>query len=275
MTDWTDEIQWDERGLVPAIAQEVSTGDILMLAWMNREALHQTAQLGRAVYFSRSRGRLWAKGEESGHVQTVHEIRLDCDRDVIVLKVTQEGHTPSIACHTGRHSCFFRTLKGGRWHDVDPIIKPAQAIYGQAHTPSQSAQPPSAAASAQGFLDDGLSSADVLERIAETLRSRLPANGGDPTSSYAAKLLAAGSDAFLKKIGEEATEVALAAKDAQHGAGSASHLVYEVADLWFHTLVALTHFGISPQAVLDELDRRQGTSGLAEKAARAQQSAAS
>ena len=113
--DWLNELAWDAQGLIPAIAQEAATGDVLMLAWMNREALHKTAELGRAVYFSRSRGRLWFKGEESGHVQQVHEIRADCDRDVILLKVTQLGHEPGIACHTGRHSCFFNVLQDGRW----------------------------------------------------------------------------------------------------------------------------------------------------------------
>ena len=98
---WLDQIKWDAQGLVPVIAQEASTGDVLMFAWMNREALEKTAELKRAVYFSRSRNKLWFKGEESGHVQTVHDIRLDCDNDVVLLKVTQLGHEPSIACHTG------------------------------------------------------------------------------------------------------------------------------------------------------------------------------
>jgi len=122
-------VKWDERGLVPAIAQEAASGDVLMFAWMDREALRQTAALGRAVYFSRSRGRLWFKGEESGHVQTVHEIRLDCDNDVVLLKVTQTGHEPGIACHTGRHSCFFSVLKDGQWQAVDPVLKDPQTIY--------------------------------------------------------------------------------------------------------------------------------------------------
>ena len=106
--NWLDAIRWDASGLVPVIAQEQTSGDVLMVAWMNREALQKTAELGRAVYFSRSRGKLWFKGEESGHVQTVHDIRLDCDNDVILLKITQTGHEPGIACHTGRHSCFYQ-----------------------------------------------------------------------------------------------------------------------------------------------------------------------
>ena len=111
--DWLDQVKWDAQGLVPVIAQEQGSNDVLMFAWMNREALQKTVELGRAVYFSRSRGRLWHKGEESGHVQTVHEVRLDCDTDVVLLKVTQQGHAPSIACHTGRHSCFFLYWGGG------------------------------------------------------------------------------------------------------------------------------------------------------------------
>jgi len=127
--DWLDQVTWDAQGLVPVIAQEAATGDVLMFAWMDREALGKTAELGRAVYFSRSRGKLWFKGEESGHVQRVHEIRLDCDNDVVLLKVTQEGHDPSIACHTGRHSCFFRILKDGAWHDAEPVLKDPATIY--------------------------------------------------------------------------------------------------------------------------------------------------
>ena len=130
--NWLESIRWDDKGLVPVIAQEASSGDVLMFAWMNREALEKTAALGQAVYFSRSRGRLWHKGEESGHFQAVHEIRLDCDADVILLKVTQLGQAPSepgIACHTGRHSCFFSRYEGGSWVAVDPVLKTPGSIY--------------------------------------------------------------------------------------------------------------------------------------------------
>ena len=131
--NWLGEIKWDAAGLVPVIAQEQSTGDVLMLAWMDREALQKTAELGRAVYFSRSRSRLWFKGEESGHVQQVHEIRMDCDRDVLLLKVTQTGHQPGIACHTGRHSCFFSVYRGGvsggEWVVTEPVLKDPGSIY--------------------------------------------------------------------------------------------------------------------------------------------------
>ena len=127
--NWLDQVKWDAQGLVPAIAQEAGSGDVLMFAWMNREALEKTAELGRAVYFSRSRGKLWFKGEESGHVQTVHDIRLDCDHDVVLLKVTQAGEDTAIACHTGRHSCFFQRYEGGQWHTVEPVLKDPAQIY--------------------------------------------------------------------------------------------------------------------------------------------------
>jgi phosphoribosyl-AMP cyclohydrolase len=127
--NWLDEVKWDAQGLVPVIAQEQSTGDVLMFAWMNREALQKTVELRQAVYYSRSRGRLWFKGESSGHVQTVHDIRMDCDNDVILLKVTQLGHDPGIACHTGRHSCFYQSHQEGRWQAVDPVLKDPDSIY--------------------------------------------------------------------------------------------------------------------------------------------------
>ena len=163
--NWLDNVKFDAKGLIPVIAQEVGTNDVLMFAWMNREALAQTEKLGRAVYFSRSRGRLWPKGEASGNVQTVHEIRMDCDNDVLLLKVSQplhereyqhgDGHVraqeqpnvhayddvgvpaaalgalpaQSIACHTGRHSCFFSLLDNGVWRIDAPVLKDPQTIY--------------------------------------------------------------------------------------------------------------------------------------------------
>ena len=124
--DWLDDVKWNADGLVPAIAQQVDTKDVLMFAWMNRDALARTAASGEAVYWSRSRQRLWRKGEESGHVQQVRELRLDCDNDVVLLKVEQLGAGPAetaVACHTGRHSCFFRVLRDGAWQIVDPVLK--------------------------------------------------------------------------------------------------------------------------------------------------------
>ena len=125
---WLDQITWNDQGLVPAIAQDKSTNEVLMVAWMNREALSLTVAEGRAVYWSRSRKKLWRKGEESGHVQNVSEIRLDCDDDVIILKIEQLG---SIACHTGRRSCFFKVLKDAKWQAVEPVLKDPKAIYSQ------------------------------------------------------------------------------------------------------------------------------------------------
>ena len=124
--DWLDEIKWDKDRLVPAIAQETGTGKILMMAWMNRESLALSVQEGRAIYWSRSRGKLWRKGEESGHVQTIKDIRLDCDNDVVLLEVEQLG---GIACHTGRHNCFYKQLQNGQWVEVDQIIKNPDEIY--------------------------------------------------------------------------------------------------------------------------------------------------
>ena len=127
MSDWLDTVIWNADGLVPAIAQEAS-GTVLTLAWMDREALSRTAETGLAHYWSRSRRRLWQKGESSGHVQRVREIRLDCDQDAILLIVEQEG---GIACHTGRHRCFFQRLDNGAWRTDEPVIKDPKVIYGQ------------------------------------------------------------------------------------------------------------------------------------------------
>ncbi|MFT3817099.1 MAG: phosphoribosyl-AMP cyclohydrolase [Rubrivivax sp.] len=127
--DWLDSIKWDRDGLVPVIAQEQGSGDVLMFAWMNRQALAETVRLQQAVYWSRSRNRLWHKGEESGHFQQVHAVRMDCDHDVLLLTVTQLGHEPGIACHTGRHSCFFQQLEDGQWRSVEPVLQDPATIY--------------------------------------------------------------------------------------------------------------------------------------------------
>ena len=123
---WLNDIQWDEQGLVPAIAQDARSGEVLMFAWMNREALEKTAQLGEAVYWSRSRRKLWHKGEESGHTQKVLEMRTDCDKDVVLLKIEQTG---GIACHTGRRGCFFNKLEKSRWEEVEAVLKDPKEIY--------------------------------------------------------------------------------------------------------------------------------------------------
>jgi len=126
VSDWLDVVKWDAQGLVPAIAQDVASGEILMVAWMNREALEETARTLRGVYWSRSRSKLWRKGEESGHVQNVSEIRLDCDNDVVLLKIEQLG---GIACHTGRRSCFFQKLESDHWVTTAPVLKAPAEIY--------------------------------------------------------------------------------------------------------------------------------------------------
>jgi phosphoribosyl-AMP cyclohydrolase len=125
---WLDQVKWNEDGLVPAIARDAADGQVLMMAWMNRDALAETAASGKAVYWSRSRNKLWRKGEESGHEQQVQDIRLDCDADVILLTVTQVG---GIACHTGRRHCFFRKLEGDQWVSTEPVIKSEEEIYGK------------------------------------------------------------------------------------------------------------------------------------------------
>lgn len=124
--NWLDQVKWDKDGLVPAIAQDAETGVVLMMAWMNREALALTAAEGRAIYWSRSRQRLWRKGEESGHVQKLHDLRLDCDSDVILMKVEQVG---GIACHTGRQHCFFKQHQNDQWVTVDSVVKDPKTIY--------------------------------------------------------------------------------------------------------------------------------------------------
>ncbi|MDB5923988.1 MAG: hisI [Betaproteobacteria bacterium] len=126
--NWLDKVKWTDDGLVPAVAQEAGSGRVLSLAWMNREALARTVETGEAHYWSRSRGKLWHKGEESGHVQKVQSVRLDCDEDVILLEVEQHG---GIACHTGRHSCFFQRLDNGQWIATDPVLRDPQEIYGR------------------------------------------------------------------------------------------------------------------------------------------------
>ncbi len=126
--NWLDEIRFDENGLIPAIAQDANSGKILMMAWMNRESLELTAEKQQAVYWSRSRAKLWHKGEKSGHTQNIVDIRFDCDEDVILLKVEQNG---GIACHTGRESCFYRQLQGDQWVEVEAVIKDPKDIYSE------------------------------------------------------------------------------------------------------------------------------------------------
>ena len=254
MSNWLDEVKFDAHGLVPAIAQHHQTGRVLMVAWMNREALQLTAEKNQAVYYSRSRQKLWHKGEESGHFQTVHEIRLDCDADVIILQIEQHG---GIACHTGRESCFYRKLTPQGWEIVDAQLKDPTAIYGapaktETHDHGQSEQ------------------VDVLDYLGRLMQQRKSA---EADSSYIASLYQKGINKILEKVGEESIESIIAAKDYAANASleNKNELIYEVADVWFHSIVMLGYFDLEPQLVLDELARRQGLSGLVEKANRSKE----
>ena len=252
MSNWLDEVKFDNNGLIPAIAQHHQTGRILMVAWMNREALTLTAEKKQAVYYSRSRQKLWHKGEESGHFQTVHEIRLDCDADVIILRIEQHG---GIACHTGRESCFYRKLTPSGWEIVDAQIKDPRDIYTQEKNQVTTS---TIAMSEQ---------VDVLHYLGQLMQQRKAA---DADSSYVASLYQKGLNKILEKVGEENIETILAAKDFAAFASDEhrSELIYETADLWFHSIIMLGYFDLNPQVVLDELARRQGLSGLVEKANR-------
>ena len=245
--NWLDEIRFDENGLVPAIAQDAVSGKILMMAWMNRESLRLTAEKKEAVYWSRSRGKLWHKGEESGHTQKVVDIRFDCDEDVILLSVEHQG---GIACHTGRESCFYRQLQVDKWVVVVQVIKDPAEIYSDILWRADRVH----------RQVNSMGENEILTRLSEILEQR---KGAAPDTSYVASLYAKGLDAILKKVGEEATETVMAAKD-----GDPEKLVYEVADLWFHTMVLLADQGLSADEVLSELGRRFGVSGHDEKASR-------
>jgi len=205
--DGEPQLRFDAAGLIPAIAQDALSGEVLMHAYMNPEALARTRETGLAHYYSRSRRRLWRKGEESGHVQRVREIRYDCDADTLLLLVEQAGD----ACHTGTRSCFSRVLAA---------------------------------------REGAPASFDLLGRLYQLLRRR---KAERPEGSYTAGLFAAGTDRILKKIGEEAAEVLLAGKDGERGP-----LVYELADLWFHSLVLLAQMEIPPAEVMAALGRRRG-----------------
>jgi phosphoribosyl-ATP pyrophosphohydrolase/phosphoribosyl-AMP cyclohydrolase len=225
---WLDEVPWNEHDLVAVVTQDFTSGKILTVAWMNREALQQTAEKKEAVYYSRSRKRLWRKGEESGNIQKVKEIRIDCDADAVLLKVEQVG---GIACHTA-----------------------------QTREREMGGDGSGAAGSQADLRKRRQEMKDILDRIAASIEER---KDGDPEKSYVAKLFSKGDDAMLKKIGEEATEVVLAAKS-----GDRLHLVREVTDLWFHCMIVLARHGLGPNDVLAEMQRREGISGLDEKASR-------
>lgn len=213
-----NEIKFDEKGLVPAIAQDYKTGEVLMMAYMNREAVEKTLSSGKAHYFSRSRKKLWLKGETSGHFQHIKGIYYDCDVDTILLKVEQVG----AACHTGARSCFYREIE----------------------TPFKEEIPTSS----------------VLEMIHRVIIDR---RSNPKERSYVSSLFSKGTDSILKKIGEEASELLISGKG-----GKREEVVYEMADLWFHSLVLLGQLDIAPEEVYGELQRRFGTSGIEEKEGR-------
>ncbi len=214
------EITWDQNGLVPAVVQDAETGKVLMLAYMNRKALELTLKTGKAHFYSRKRQRIWMKGEESGNVLEVEEVRIDCDGDALLLKVKPKGP----ACHTGHESCFYRDLEGEELEE-----KVQDEPY--------------------------RCNCSILERVYEVILERKA--HPEREDSYVASLFRKGLDKILKKVGEEATEVVIACKN-----GNRDEIVYEVADLFFHTLVALGYFDIAPSQVYEELCRRFGKSGL-------------
>ena len=207
------------NGLVPVIVQDVDTNEVLMLAYMNEEALELTQKTGYAHYFSRSRNKLWKKGESSGNTQEVKDILVDCDNDTVLLKVKQNG----VACHTGRKSCFFTKLDTN-----EVVIDKSQEIE-------------------YNFIDE----------LYHTLLDRKQAN---PKTSYVSSLYHKGENSILKKVAEEAAEFCFAVKD-----DDKKEIIYEAADLAFHTLIALAYKNIHPEAILEELKRREGVSGIEEK----------
>lgn len=236
MSAFLDQIRWNADGLAPVVAAEARTGRLLMHAWLNREALSAALAENRAVYWSRSRERLWRKGERSGNVQELVDVYLDCDDDTVCYRVRQRGGG---ACHTGRGSCFFQRLEGGEWRTAE--------------------------ASAPGGGADG--ARDVLAELAGVIERR---KGADPKESYVAGLHEKGLDAILQKVGEEAVETILAAKG--FGGGDGGAVLRETADLWFHSMVMLSRLGLAPARVLEELENRFNMSGLEEKASRGRSS---
>ncbi len=218
-----DKIDWSKQDLLPAIVQEVNSNKVLMLAYMNKEAVELTLKTNLAHYYSRSRKKMWKKGESSGNLQHVKEIYLDCDLDTILLKVIQDG---GCACHTGRESCFFNR--------VDIEEKPSEIIQDINYS--------------------------VIDKLYHTIQERKLA---DPKTSYVASLFEKGDNSILKKVVEEAGEFSFAVKD-----NDEKEIVYEAADLAFHTLVALAHKNINPDLIKQELERRFGLSGIEEKNSR-------
>jgi phosphoribosyl-ATP pyrophosphohydrolase/phosphoribosyl-AMP cyclohydrolase len=219
-----DTIDWQKSELLPVIVQDSATLEVLMMAYMNRESLELSLSTKIAHYYSRSKQRLWKKGESSGHLQHIERFLLDCDNDTLLIMVRQEG----VACHTGRKSCFFTDIVS------DEIIS----------------EP----------LIDTVSTYGIIDELYHTILER---RNSDPETSWTAKLLSKGDNAILKKVVEEAGEFAFAVKD-----NNEDEIIYECADLVYHVLVALGHKNISPDRIKQELTRRVGVSGIAEKNSR-------
>ncbi|WP_122893701.1 bifunctional phosphoribosyl-AMP cyclohydrolase/phosphoribosyl-ATP diphosphatase HisIE [Arcobacter peruensis] len=220
-----DKIDWEKMdGLIPVVTQEASTNEVLMLAYMDKEALSLTLETNIAHYFSRSKQRIWKKGESSGHTQEVLDIMIDCDDDTILLKVKQNG----VACHTGRKSCFFTSMKTNE--EVLSVEVDTTAAYG------------------------------VIDTLYHTI---LEKKNDDPKTSYTAKLLQGEENSMLKKIVEESGEFTFAIKD-----NDTEEIIYEAADITYHVLVALASKNVSPDRVKQELARRFGMSGIEEKNSR-------
>ena len=278
-------VDWQKLGgLLPAIVQDAGDGAVLMLAYMNEEALSLTLRTGYAHYFSRSKGRIWKKGESSGHVQLVKSAFLDCDNDTLLLKVEQCGGS---ACHTGARSCFFKEISLKKYGENagSPSACDAKNSTMQNFTAANSAAEHSEqnldAAAQNSALESSAEKSPygILDEIYHVCLDRKL--NGEPALSYVASLYAKGENAYLKKIAEEACEFALACKDlsrselyadvaregfGEHRAGEPRYdVIYEGADLLFHLLLALAAHNIHPDALLDELARRQGQSGIEEK----------
>ncbi|WP_345969941.1 bifunctional phosphoribosyl-AMP cyclohydrolase/phosphoribosyl-ATP diphosphatase HisIE [Sulfurimonas sp. HSL1-6] len=224
MQEILNRVDWQKQELLPVIVQDVHTNEVLMMAYMNREALQLSLETKLAHYYSRSKQRLWKKGESSGHLQHIKQFLIDCDDDTLLLKVEQEG----VACHTGRKSCFFTELDSGS--ETMQVEVDTTAAYG------------------------------IIDTLYHTILER---KNADPETSWTAKLLSKGENTILKKVVEEAGEFSFAVKDDDE-----EEIVYEAADLTYHVLVALGYKNISPDRIKQELARRFGMSGIAEKASR-------
>lgn len=247
------EVRFDAHGLVPAIVQEARTGEVLMLAYMNREALEKTKQTGTAWFYSRSRNRLWQKGESSGHVQRVRQILTDCDQDAVLLRVEQEG---AGACHEGYFSCFHYGVDGSA-EVTAPIAFDPQSVYGEDESVVGTKEGGTQAGSdaVQGDFQDRTE--EAVERILEHLYQVIASRKARPKEgSYTTYLFSEGIDKILKKVGEETAEVLIAGKG-----GDNEGLVMESADLIYHLLVLFVEAGVSPDAVWKELGKRRGGGG--------------